>query len=95
MRTYLYLSMTPESLVASQLPPEEFGAYMAVGTRKSAHGQVIFFDLQEGFQSDQFDLAYTAEHCIPHANGQAKHSLYLGSTASWSGCRWRRLTVSG
>ena len=34
MRTYVYLSMTPESLVASQLPPEEFGAYMAVGVKE-------------------------------------------------------------
>jgi hypothetical protein len=78
MRTYVYLSMTPESLVASQLPPEEFGAYMAVGTRKSAHGQVIFCDLREGYQSIEFDQKYLAEHCIPHADGQPKHSLYLG-----------------
>jgi len=77
MRTYLYLSMTPESLVASQLSPEEFGAYMAVGTRKSAHGQVMFFDLVEGFASDQFDAAYAAEHCILHADGKPKNSLYL------------------
>ncbi len=77
MRRYLYLSMTPESLVASQLPPEEFGAYMAVGTRKSAHGQVLFFDLLEDFRSDQFDLAYAAEHCLEHADGKPKNSLYL------------------
>lgn len=78
MRTYLYLSMTPESLVASQLPPEEFGMYMAVGTRKAAHGQVLFFDLVEGYQSEAFDQRYLAEHCIAHDDGQPKHSLYLG-----------------
>jgi len=78
MRTYLYLSMTPESLVASQLPPEEFGMYMAVGTRKAAHGQVLFFDLVEGYQSEAFDQRYLTEHCIAHDDGQPKHSLYLG-----------------
>lgn len=78
MRTYLYLSMTPESLVASMLPPEQFGNYLAIGTRKSAHGQAMYFDLKEDFQSDAFDLAYAVEHCIPHTNGQPKHSLYLG-----------------
>ena len=35
MRRYLYFSMSPESLVASQLPPEEFGRYLAIGTKKS------------------------------------------------------------
>ncbi len=39
--TYLYLSMTPESLVASMLPPEQFGNYLAVGTRKSAGRRCI------------------------------------------------------
>jgi len=33
METYLYLSLIPESLIASQLAPEEFGNYYAVGTR--------------------------------------------------------------
>jgi len=78
MRTYLYLSMTPESLVASHLPPEEFGMYMAVGTRKAAHGQVLFFDLVEGYQSEAFDQQYLVERCIPHDKDQPKHSLYLG-----------------
>ena len=77
MRTYLYLSMTPESLVASMLPPEEFGNYLAVGTRKSAHGHPLYFDLQQGFQSGDFDLKYAAEHCVPHPDGQPKHSVYL------------------
>ena len=35
--TKLYLSMIPEALVASMLPPEEFGRYLAVGIA------VVFF----------------------------------------------------
>ena len=77
MRTYLYLSMTPESLVASMLPPDEFGRYLAVGTRKSAHGRAMFFDLKEDFSNQSFDLDYATQRCVAHADGRPKNSLYL------------------
>jgi len=77
MTTYLYVSMIPESLVASMLPPEEFGTYLAVGTRKRSRGQAIFFDLRGEFPSDDFDFSVIAERCVPHADGQPKHSLYV------------------
>lgn len=76
--TYLYLSMIPESLVASMLPPAEFGRYLAVGTRKQARGQAMFFDLQGEFPSDYFDFLAVHQRCVPHADGLPKHSLYLG-----------------
>jgi len=76
--TYLYLSMIPESLVASMLPPEEFGRYLAVGTRKQSRGQAMFFDLTGPFQSNCFDFEAVAQRCVAHAGGQPKHSLYLG-----------------
>jgi hypothetical protein len=75
---YLYLSMLPESLVASMLPPEQFGAYLATGTLKRPHGRALFFDLKPGFQSSHFNLADVAQRCVPHADGQPKHSVYLG-----------------
>ena len=31
MTVHLYLSFIPEALIASMLPPEEFGDYYAVG----------------------------------------------------------------
>lgn len=77
MTTHLYASLIPESLVASMLPPEEFGTYLAVGTRKRSRGQAIFFDLTGEFASDQFGLSTVAERCVPHADGQPKYSLYL------------------
>lgn len=42
---YLYLSLLPESLVASHLPPNEFGLYLATGSQKRARGQGLFFKL--------------------------------------------------
>ena len=77
MRRYLYFSMSPESLVASQLPPEEFGRYLAVGTKKSANDQAMFFELKEGFESTEFDFRLVSQRCVPHPDGRPKHSLYL------------------
>jgi len=78
MACYLYLSLIPESLVASMLPPAEFGAYLATGTRKRPHGQAIFFQIKDRFESDYFDLASAARRCVPNRDGQPKHSVYLG-----------------
>ncbi len=76
MACRLYLSMTPESLVASMLEPEDFGTYLAVGTEKRSRGPAMFFDLKEGFSSDYFDLSTLPERCVPHADGQPKHFVY-------------------
>lgn len=78
MPTHLYLSLIPESLVVSMLPPEEFGTYMAVGTQKRSRGQAIFFDLKPEFESDFFDLEQARERCVPHPDGEPKHSVYAG-----------------
>lgn len=77
METHLYLSMIPESLVASMLPPEQFGTYLAVGTRTKSHGQAIFFDLKGEFPSEHFDFSVIPQRCVPHPDGQPKRSVYL------------------
>lgn len=76
MAVHLYLSLIPESLVASMLPPEAFGAYLATGTRKRSHGQAIFFDLDPDFRSDYFRLDGVKQRCVPHPDGRPKHSVY-------------------
>ncbi|NIA30643.1 MAG: hypothetical protein GWP06_12120 [Actinobacteria bacterium] len=77
MKTYLYLSLLPESLVASMLPPEEFGNYYAVGTKKRTRGQAIFFEIDPDFKSDYFPLQDIEKRCVPHPDGQPKRSVYL------------------
>jgi len=77
MNAYLYLSLVPESLVASMLPPEEFGAYLATGTRKRPHGPAMFFQVRRDFASEYFALSDADRRCVPHADGQPKHSVYL------------------
>jgi hypothetical protein len=74
---YMYLSMTPEALVASMLPPLAFGIYLAVGTRKRSHGQAMYFDLKPDFQTDYFDMSRIADRCVRHPDGQPKRSVYI------------------
>ncbi len=77
MAVYLYLNMLPEALIASMLPPMEFGVYLAVGTEKRARGQAKYFAVDRKFTSDYFPLSEIDSRCVPHANGEPKHSVYL------------------
>lgn len=72
-----YLTVSPvESLIASQLSPESFGSYMAVGSRKGSAEQLIFVEVEGGF-GDFFDWNFAKEKCVPHPNGDPKCSLYM------------------
>ena len=67
--TYLYLSLIPETLVASMLPPEEFGTYLAVGTQKRSRAEAMFFSLDPDFRDEFFDWSIVERHCVPHGDG--------------------------
>lgn len=77
-KTYLYLSVIPEALVASMLPPEEFGRYLAVGSHKRTSGAAIYFEVDPDFNSDFFTMDILPERCVAKADGTPKHSVYLG-----------------
>jgi hypothetical protein len=68
--------MTPESLVASQLPPVEFGNYLATGTRKRLRGQAIFLELDPAKIKD-LPEDYMNQRLVPYADGEPKRSVYL------------------
>lgn len=74
---YLYLSIMPETLVASMLPPEEFGTYLAVGSQRKIPRETIFFSLDTDFSTNFFDLFLIEKNCVPHKNGNPKKSLYI------------------
>jgi hypothetical protein len=75
MKTYLYLCLTPEALVASHLPPVEFGKYLAIGSRRQVSGPAIFFELDITHGGD---FTARAEHaCKPHHDGSPRRSTYL------------------
>ncbi len=77
MAVHLYLSMIPEALIASMLPPLDFGVYYAVGTEKKSRGQAQFFSVDRNFPSDYFPMSEIDTRCVPRADGQPKHSVYL------------------
>jgi hypothetical protein len=77
MEKHLYLSVMPEALVASQLPPESFGTYYAVGGEKKSHSQAMFFELDPDFRHDSFDIDAGLKRLAPHEDGSPKRSVYL------------------
>jgi len=76
MKQHVYLSMTPESLIASQLPPVEFGNYLATGTRKRLRGQAIFLELNPA-KMPELPLDYMSQRLVPYPDGEPKRSVYL------------------
>jgi hypothetical protein len=77
MNRHYYLSLIPESIVASMLPPEEFGNYYALGSHKRSRGQAIFFEIDPEKAGPGLDRAYAEEHCVPHEDGSRRRSTYL------------------
>ena len=76
MSQFIYLSATPESLVASQLPPIEFGNYLAVGTRKRIRGQAVFFEIDIE-KMESLPREYINERLVPYEDGEPKRSVFL------------------
>ncbi len=74
---HLYLSMIPEALIASQLSPEEFGVYYALGTEKKSRGQAIFFELAPDLRVEGLPIEEGLQRCVPHEDGTPKRSLYI------------------
>ena len=77
MKRYLYFSLTPEALIASMLPPHEFGNYQAVGSKKRTRGQSMFFEVDTDLVGSHFSMKTMEEKCVPDANGALKKSVYL------------------
>lgn len=77
MKIYFYLTLTPESLIASMLPPEDFGNYMATGTHKRTRGQAIFFQIDQSKIQDLIPQNYIKERCIPQEKNRPKSTVYI------------------
>jgi hypothetical protein len=77
MSKYIYLTCTPEALVASMLPPEGFGAYLSTGTKKRNKGQAIFFEVDLGKIENQIDMDSLNKRCVAKEDGSPKSSVYL------------------
>ena len=77
MSKYVYLTCTPEALVASMLPPEGFGVYLSTGTKKRNKCQTIFFEVDLGLIENSIDMASLNKRCVAKEDGSPKSSVYL------------------
>ena len=76
-QTHIYMTLFPtEALIVSMLDPEQFGAYMATGSKTGSHERLIFAEINGEFGED-FDWAHARENAVPHEDGTPKNSLYL------------------
>lgn len=85
MNAYVYLCLTPESLVASHLSPHEFGNYLATGARKRLRGQAIYLSVNPE-KMELFPADYMEEKLVPYENGDPKRSVYLSIYRSLEHC---------
>jgi hypothetical protein len=77
MNTRYYLSIFPtESLVASNLGPKEYGAYMATGAKNGSYERIMFIEVEGDF-GDYFDWETAHKRCVPHKDGRLKNSVWL------------------
>lgn len=77
MSKYVYLTCTPEALVASMLPPEGFGMYLSTGTKKRNKGQTIFFEVDLNRIEGLIDMESLDKRCVAKEDGSPKSSVYL------------------
>lgn len=77
MSKYIYLTCTPEALVASMLPPEGFGMYLSTGTKKRNKGQTIFFEVDLSKIENIIDIDSLNKRCVAKEDGSPKSSVYL------------------
>ena len=77
MERFIYLTATPEALIASMLPPVEFGTYLSTGTKKKNKGQAIFFEVDFGQIKDLIDTESMNRRCVADPDGTPKRSVYL------------------
>jgi hypothetical protein len=77
MSKFIYLTSTPEALVASMLPPDRFGLYLSTGTKKRNKGQTIFFEVDLGQVENIIDMDSLNKRCVPKEDGSPKSSVYL------------------
>lgn len=77
MSLYYYLSLVPEALIVSMLPPEDFGRYYALGAHHRNRGQAMFFEVDAEKAGSALPREDAERRCVPHSDGRPKNSTYL------------------
>jgi hypothetical protein len=76
MQNHIYLSLIPEALIVSQLPPDKFGAYMATGSKRQIEGPAVFFEVDPAADLSAFRMDEAQARCKAHKDGSPRRSIY-------------------
>lgn len=76
METRIYLSLIPEALILSQLPPDKFGMYLAIGNRRQIEGPAVFFEVDPAADLSAFHIDEARRRCTTHPDGSPHRSIY-------------------
>jgi hypothetical protein len=77
MENHLYLSLIPEALILSQLPPDKFGTYLATGSKRQIEGPAVFFEVDQSADLSGFRMDEARARCKPHRDGSPRRSVYM------------------
>ena len=77
---YLYSILHPNhALVASMLPPEEFGKHYTIGSSRYYHGVVIFAQIQTDYRNEWFPIEQYLDELKVKPDGSPKRSKFIKS----------------
>lgn len=76
-KKYLYLSFTPEALIFSMLPPEEFGKYLAIGDKKETSSHAIYLEVDPDIDIEGIKMDVARSRCCEHSDGTPRRSAYV------------------
>ncbi len=77
---YLYVILYPNyALVASMLPPEQFGRHYNLGSSRYFHGQVLFAQVDTDYRNDYFRLDAALADVKPKPDGSPKRTKFIKS----------------
>src|SRR5262245_64502222 len=75
---YLYSIMYPNyGLVASMLPPEQFGKHYTVGSSRFFYGQVIFAEIDVTYRHPYFPIDQYLAEVKPKPDGSPKRTKFI------------------
>jgi len=77
---YLYVILHPNyALVASMLPPKEFGKHYTLGSSRYFHGQVVFAEIDRDYRHDYFPIDGLLADVKPKADGSPKRTKFIST----------------
>lgn len=75
---HLYAIMHPNyALVASMLPPREFGKHYTLGSSRFFHGQVIYSEIDVDYRHDYFPIDRYLAETHPKPDGSPKRTKFI------------------